>query len=129
MLECLQESGITDPKQVHYVHVNGPLLTSASVTDADRHGKRLITRDPNGSKPYARGAMTLGVALALGEVKEQDLSDEMITRRLDLFSSVALTSAGGEVKNCEVILFGNSIKASGKDSMFPAIDFAISVSN
>ena len=111
VLQCLQETGITDTKQVHYVQVKGPLLTPASIADADRRGKRLITRDPNGSKPYARGAMALGVALALGEVNEKDLSDEIITRRLDLFSSVALTSAGGEVKNCEVLLFGNSINA------------------
>ena len=50
----------------------------------------------------------MGVALGLGEVKEADLSDEVIARRMDLFSSVASTSAGGELKNCEVLLFGKS---------------------
>jgi cyanuric acid amidohydrolase len=110
---CLTQADITDPADVHYVQVKGPLLTPASITEADRRGKKLVTRDPNGSKPYARGATALGVALGLGEVKKADLSDEVITRRLDLFSSVASTSAGGELKNCEVLLFGNSPRSGG----------------
>ncbi|MBV9491152.1 MAG: ring-opening amidohydrolase [Verrucomicrobia bacterium] len=109
---CLQQARIADPADVHYVQVKGPLLTPASIADADHRGKKLVTRDPNGSKPYARGATALGVALALGEVNEKDLSDEVISRRLDLFSSVASTSAGGELKNCEILLFGNSAQAS-----------------
>jgi cyanuric acid amidohydrolase len=110
---CLKQAGITDPKDVHYVQVKGPLLTPASIADADQRGKTLVTRDPNGSKPYARGATALGVALGLGEVSENDLSNEVIARRFDLYSSVASTSAGGELKNCEVLLFGNSATATG----------------
>ena len=40
-------------------------------------------------------------------------SEDAIARRFELFSSVASTSAGGELKNCEVLLFGNSPKATG----------------
>ena len=107
------EAGISDPKDVHYVQVKGPLLTPAAVADADRRGAKLVTRDPNGSKAFARGATALGVALALGEVKESELSDSVIAQRMDLFSSVANTSAGGELKNCEILLFGNSEQAGG----------------
>ncbi len=107
------EAGISDPADVHYVQVKGPLLTPAAVADADRRGARLVTRDPNGSKPYARGATALGVALALGEVAESALNDEVIAQRMDLFSSVANTSAGGELRNCEILLFGNSPGAGG----------------
>jgi cyanuric acid amidohydrolase len=110
---CLAAAGIADPKDVHYVQVKGPLLTPASIADADRRGKTLRTRDPNGSKPYARGATALGVALGLGEVAEKDVSDDIIAKRFDLYSAVASTSAGGELKNCEVLLFGNSPQASG----------------
>ena len=110
---CLEAAGITDPKEVHYVQVKGPLLTPASIADADRRGKTLRTRDPNGSKPYARGATALGVALGLGEVAEKDVNDDAIAKRFDLYSSVASTSAGGELKNCEVLLFGNSPAAIG----------------
>jgi len=110
---CLDLAGISDPKDVHYVQVKGPLLTPASIADADRRGKKLVTRDPNGSKPFARGATALGVALGLAEVSEEELTDEVIARRMDLFSSVASTSAGGELKNCEILLFGNSAAAGG----------------
>jgi cyanuric acid amidohydrolase len=110
---CLAGTGIADGKDVHYVQVKGPLLTPASIADADRRGKTLRTRDPNGSKPYARGATALGVALGLGEVAAADVNDETIAKRFDLFSSVASTSAGGELKNCEVLLFGNSPAATG----------------
>ncbi|MDQ0472025.1 ring-opening amidohydrolase [Labrys wisconsinensis] len=107
------EAGIADAADVHYVQVKGPLLTPAAVADADSRGARLVTRDPNGSKPYARGATALGVALALGEVAEAALGDEAIARRMDLYSSVANTSAGGELSKCEVLLFGNAEGAGG----------------
>ena len=111
---CLAAAGITDGRDVHYVQVKGPLLTPASIADADRRGAKLVTRDPNGSKAYARGATALGVALGLGEVSESSLTDEVIARRFDLFSSVASTSAGGELRNCEVLLFGNSPSAASE---------------
>jgi cyanuric acid amidohydrolase len=110
---CLAEAGVANPADVHYVQVKGPLLTPAGIADADRRGKTLVTRDPNGSKAYARGSTALGVALGLGEVLASDLSDAVIAKRLDLFSAVASTSAGGELKACEVLLFGNSSRAAG----------------
>ena len=106
--DCMAQTGITDSAAVHYVQVKGPLLTPARISDARARGAKLATEDPNGSKVFARGAMALGVALGLGEVSDSDLSDQVIGRRLDLYTSVASTSAGGELKNCEVLLFGNS---------------------
>ena len=106
------EAGIEEAGDVHYVQVKGPLLIPALIADADKRGKPLVTRDANGSKPYARGATALGVAVALGEVGGAQIDDAVIARRMDLFSSVASTSAGGELKNCEVLLFGNSAAAT-----------------
>lgn len=111
--KALAEAEIDDPLDVHYVQVKGPLLTPSAVQDADRRGVTLVTRDPNGSKPFARGATALGVAIALGEVDETGLTDGAITQRTDLYSSVANTSAGGELRNCEILLFGNSAKSGG----------------
>lgn len=110
---ALADAAIDDAADVHYVQVKGPLLTPAAVADAEHRGAKLVTSDPNGSKPYARGATALGVAVALGEVDEAALSDEAIAKRMDLYSAVANTSAGGELRNCEIILFGNSSKAGG----------------
>jgi cyanuric acid amidohydrolase len=106
--DCMAQTRITDPKSVHYVQVKGPLLTPARISDARARSVGLATEDPNGSKAFARGAMALGVALGLGEVAAADLNDPIISRRLDLYSSVASTSAGGELTTCEVLLFGNS---------------------
>ena len=52
-------------------------------------------------------------ARRLGKSAKSDLSDAVIAQRMDLFSSVANTSAGGELKNCEILLFGNSEAAGG----------------
>lgn len=109
---ALAEAGIAEPADVHYVQVKGPLLTPASIADAERRGAVPVTRDPNGSKPYARGATALGVALALGEVAEAEVTDAAIAKRFDLFSAVASTSAGGELTKCEILLFGNSPAAT-----------------
>jgi cyanuric acid amidohydrolase len=62
--EAMAQAGITKAGDVHYVQVKGPLLTPALIADADKRGKTLVTRDANGSKPYARGATALGVAVA-----------------------------------------------------------------
>ncbi|MDR3375506.1 MAG: ring-opening amidohydrolase [Ancalomicrobiaceae bacterium] len=107
------EAGITSAKDVHYVQVKGPLLTPALIADADKRGVAVVTRDPNGSKAFARGATALGVALGLGEVDESALSDAVIARDMGLYTEVANTSAGGELRNCEILLFGNSATAGG----------------
>ena len=116
-LLAMADAGITDPADVHYVQVKGPLLTPARISDAEARGVQVVTGDPNGSKAYALGAMALGVAVALGEVDGADLSDHMIATTLDRFSTVASTSAGGELTKCEVLLFGNSTDAADRKSV------------
>ena len=108
---ALEDLAIGDPGDVHYVQVKGPLLTPAGIKDAAARNARLVTTDPNGSKAYARGATALGVAMALGEVAEADVTDEAITHDQRLFSRVASTSAGGELVACEIVLFANSPRA------------------
>ena len=36
--DCMVETGITDPKAVHYVQVKGPLLTTARIAGARAAG-------------------------------------------------------------------------------------------
>jgi cyanuric acid amidohydrolase len=105
---ALADAGISSPADVHYVQVKGPLLTPASIDDADRRGAAVVTRDPNGSKGLARGAMALGVAVALGELSKEAAVAALSSKDMTKFSKVAATSAGGELTNCEVIVFGNS---------------------
>jgi len=104
----LTDLGVHDRADVHLVQVKGPLLTPAGIADAASRGMSVVTEDPNRSKAFARGATALGVALGLGELSTSDVDDAMVASDLSRFSSVASTSAGGELTSCEVILLANS---------------------
>jgi cyanuric acid amidohydrolase len=126
---AMADLAIADPADVHFVQVKGPLLTPAAISDAAARGARLVTTDPNGSKAFARGATALGVAVAIGEVDGALLTDAAITHDPRLFSSVASTSAGGELTACEILLFANSPAAVsglriGHGTLADAIDAA-----
>src|SRR5690242_20489905 len=110
--EAVKDAGITDPKDVHLVMVKVPGLTVASIHDAESRGHTVVSHDltfgPEGAGSYANDAAALGVAMALGEVPESKLSDEVVRRDWDLYSEVAMTSSGGEKRHGEVVVFGNS---------------------
>lgn len=112
---AMADAGLTDPKDVHLVMVKVPGLTTASIKDAESRGKTVVSHDltfgPEGAGSYANDAAALGVATALGEVKESALSDDVVRRDWNLYSEVAMTSSGGEKRHGEVILFGNSISS------------------
>lgn len=109
---AMADAGLTDPKDVHLVMVKVPGLTTASIKDAESRGKTVVSHDltfgPEGAGAYANDAAALGVAMALGEVPESSLSDEVVRRDWDLYSEVAMTSSGGEKRHGEVVVFGNS---------------------
>lgn len=106
--EAMKDTGITDPADVHLVLIKNPLLTSERIVDAWNRGKDVVTTDTVKSMGYSRGASALGVALALGEIDESQLSDEVICKNYDLYSTVAATSAGIELMNNQIVLLGNS---------------------
>lgn len=109
----MKEAGIEDSKDVHFVQIKCPLLTSERIEEAHRRGKDVATEETYESMGYSRGASALGVALALGEISEGQVSDHDIMENWDLYSSVASTSAGVELMNNEIILMGNSADATG----------------
>jgi cyanuric acid amidohydrolase len=110
--EAMKDAGLTDPKDVHLVMVKVPGLSIASIRDAEARGKTVVSHDltfgPEGAGVYANDGAALGVALELGEVPESTLSDAIVRRNWDLYSSVAMTSSGGEKRHGEVVVFGNS---------------------
>src|ERR1700736_648987 len=89
---AMTDAGIDDPKDVHFVQIKCPLLTSDRVEAAHARGQKTITKSAYGSMGYSRGAWALGVAGALGEV-DGDIRDEYVLRNFELFSAVASTSA------------------------------------
>lgn len=112
---AMEDAGLRDPRDVHLVMVKVPGLTTASIKDAESRGKTVVSHDltfgPEGAGVYANDAAALGVAMALGEVKESALSDEVVRRDWNLYSEVAMTSSGGEKRHGEVIVFGNSSRS------------------
>ncbi|UVO31687.1 ring-opening amidohydrolase [Bradyrhizobium arachidis] len=125
---AMADAGIKDPRDVHFVQIKCPLLTSDRMEAAVARGNKPATTSAYTSMAYSRGASALGVAVALGEIKDA-ICDADVLRRYDLFSSVASTSAGIELMHNVVIVLGNSdMSASpyeiGHAVMHDAIDAA-----
>jgi cyanuric acid amidohydrolase len=105
----MQAAGIEAPEDIHFVQIKCPLLTAERVADAHARGQTVATADTYESMGYGRGASSLGVALALGEVEEAAAcDDERVLHDWELYSSVASASAGIELLNNEIIVMGNS---------------------
>jgi cyanuric acid amidohydrolase len=105
---AMQQAGIDDPRDVHFVQIKTPLLTAERVSDAHRRGETVATEDTYKSMGYARGASALGVAVGLEEIPAGKITDADILHDWSLYSSVASTSAGIELLNNEIIVMGNS---------------------
>ncbi|MCO6418058.1 ring-opening amidohydrolase [Siccirubricoccus sp. KC 17139] len=106
--EAMDQAGIADPADVHYVQVKCPLLTNERIAAAKARGATVSTEDTYHSMGLSRGASALGVALALGEVAEAVLEEAAIGADWSLFSGRASCSAGIELLRGEVVVMGNS---------------------
>jgi cyanuric acid amidohydrolase len=112
--EAQLDAGIYSASQVHSVLVKGPSLSRQSVEAARARGSDVVTDDLPMSMSYANDGAALGVALALGEVPREKLSDSVIRKDWSLYSDVASTSAGGEKIRAEILVFGNSKGSASK---------------
>lgn len=92
------------PQEVHLVQIKCPLITAARKAEGDA----AVTQDSYKSMAFSRGASALGVAVALGELAFEQLSDADVCNNYELYSQVASTSAGVELKNCEILVLGNA---------------------
>lgn len=105
---AMADAGLHDPADVHFVQIKCPLLTADRIAAAGRRGVATATRDTLKSMGLSRGASALGVAVALGEVDRDAVSDEAIGRDHALFSSRASTSGGVELLDHEIVVLGMS---------------------
>ena len=110
----MSEAGIESVNDVHFVQIKCPLLTSERIQDAQNRGQSVVTHDTYKSMGYNRGASALGVAVALEEISADNVAEKDICQNWSLFSTVASTSAGIELENCEIIVMGNSMQGNGK---------------
>lgn len=105
---AIQQAGITDIADVHFVQTKCPLLTSDRIAEAKRRGYTTVTEDTYESMAYSRAASALGIAMATGEIPLGQVNAQAILHHRDLYSSVASTSAGIEVMHDVVMVLGNS---------------------
>ncbi|MDX2240111.1 MAG: ring-opening amidohydrolase [Leptolyngbyaceae cyanobacterium bins.302] len=102
---AIAEAGIA-PADVHFVQIKCPLIHTSRTQAHDLQS--LKTQDGYKSMAYSRGASALGIALALGELSPDQITDADICANYGLYSAVASTSAGVELQNCEILVLGNA---------------------
>ena len=118
---AMAAAGIDDPADVHFVQVKCPLLTAERIASVEAAGGSVATRDTLKSMGLSRGASSLGVAVALGEIAIDAIAETAIGRDVSLWSARASASAGVELANHEIVVLGMSKAWSGP----LAIDHAV----
>ena len=108
---AMENAGIDDPKDVHYVQTKTPLLTIEWVEDAKRRGQT-VACEVHDSMGVSNGTTALGIGVALGEIGMPRA--EQICRDLDIYSSVASCSSGVELTQAQIVLMGNRAGAGGR---------------
>ena len=113
--EAIENAGIIDPADIHFVQVKNPLLTKPRIADAKARGQTVVTEETgvtyHGSMCFANDASALGVGLGTGEISRDKLSDDMVRKDFSLYSNVSSTSSGGEKSRAEVVVIGNAAKS------------------
>lgn len=110
---AMDDAGIDHADDVHFVQVKTPCITVARAEQARAQGIEPVSGDPNRAMAYARAAGALGVAVALGEMDVDALTDDALLKNMALYSERASISSGVEISCNEVIVLGNSPRWSG----------------
>jgi cyanuric acid amidohydrolase len=110
---AMRAAGIESAADVHFVQIKCPLLTAQRMAEADARGVPVATRDTLKSMGLSRAASALGVAMALGEIDRDKVSDAAIGADFGLWSGHASCSAGVELLNHEIVVLGMSPAWSG----------------
>jgi cyanuric acid amidohydrolase len=105
---AIADARITDLADVHCVEVKCPAMTPARLTDAEQRGAAVVSTNLGQASSLSKASSALGIALALGEVKADQLSEAGINRDRHLFTERGSVSAGGEQSACRVLVMGNS---------------------
>ena len=109
--ELMAETGF-EAADIHFAQIKCPLVTSEDVAEAKQRGISLKTTDTLKSMGFSRGASSLGVACGLGEMNLDAISEETICAEFSNYSSCASSSAGIELKCCEILLIGNHARST-----------------
>lgn len=110
---AMEDAGIADPADVHFVQIKCPLLTAQRMQEAQARGRMAATTDTLKSMGLSRAASALGVGVALREIDEANIRPADIGSRWDLWSGRASCSAGIELMGHEIVVLGMSPQWSG----------------
>lgn len=109
---AMKDSGIEDPKDVHYVQTKSPLLSMERISDALARGKTVVTEEANESMAVGNATGALGIGVALGEFPMP--KPEQIGKDLSLYSEVASCSTGVEQDEAQIMVVGNKRGIGGR---------------
>lgn len=110
--QAMADAGIDDPRDVEFVQLKCPCITSARAQAALARGHTVATGDANRSMALSRAAGAFGVALALGELPDA-CSELSLLNDFSISCHRAGVSSGVEVECVEVIVFGNAAGWTG----------------
>jgi len=104
---AISDGGMT-PEDVTCVQIKCPAMTPERA--------RSLSSIPGGSLGAAssasKAASALGIAIGLGEITADVVTDEVVNRDRSLFTLRGSVSAGGEHTACRVLAFGNSTSST-----------------
>lgn len=105
---AIADAGIRSLDDVHFVQVKAPCLTSERIAVLHERGETPPAPNAGRSMALARAAGAFGVALALGDIGEDELSADLFLEDFQRHCDRASISSGVEVEANEVIVLGNS---------------------
>lgn len=111
--EAMALAGIKSPADVVCVEMKCPQMTAQRMDDALSRGRQIVDANPQVASAMCRGAAALGAALALEEIPASEVSDNIVGRRADLYTSKGSASSGNEQVAVRIVVIGNVAGAPG----------------
>ena len=104
---AISDGGMT-PDEIDCVQIKCPAMTPERA--------KSLAAVPGGSlgaaSSLSKAASALGIAIALGEISADAVTDDVVNRDRSLFTQRGSVSAGGEHTACRVLAFGNSVAST-----------------
>lgn len=110
---AMADAGLRDPRNLHFVQTKVPALTASQIAAARAEGRDLAASEAHRSGDLSTAAAAFATALVAGEVREDQVSDAVIGRDADLYSTIASASSGAEIVRPQVLVFGTSMRSAG----------------
>jgi cyanuric acid amidohydrolase len=100
------------PDAVRCVEIKCPAFGAARAAEAEAAGVTPAGATAAATSSLSKGASALGIAMALGEVDEREVSDAAINHRHDLWTARGSVSAGEEQRAARVLVLGNRLRST-----------------